>query len=239
MSYCFCDRITQLTHPTGVTPDIQTIGKGLNGGYQALSAVLISERVVDGLRAGSGSFANGQTFQCHPAAAAAGLAVQNIFESDNVIQNCAERGAQVSKVFCYYASKTDSVQLKSALERELGNHPNVGEIRGRGLFQSIEFVADRATKSTFPADVPLSNMLNDAIFDRGALVYSGFGKGTADGIVGDHILLSPPLNITSEQIDEMVIAVRDGVKDVFSRAEVVQAAALAKPWLPVETGNRT
>ncbi|KAK4941675.1 hypothetical protein LTR10_018414 [Elasticomyces elasticus] len=199
----------------GVTPDIQTIGKGLNGGYQALSAVLISEKVIAGLRNGSGSFANGQTFQCHPAAAAAGLAVQTIFESDNVIENCAKRGKE----------------LTAALEKAVGNHPNVGEIRGRGLFQSIEFVADRKTKSTFPVNLPLSNMLNDTIFERGALVYSGFGKGTADGVRGDHILLSPPLNITSEQVDEMVYAVKAGIENVFSRPEVVEAAALAEPWV--------
>lgn len=80
----------------GVTPDIETIGKGLNGGYQALSAVLISEKVVAGLRGGSGAFANGQTFQCHPAAAAAGIAVMEVFKTDNVVENCAKRGNEVS-----------------------------------------------------------------------------------------------------------------------------------------------
>lgn len=89
-------RRTKLRPYTGVVPDIQTIGKGLNGGYQALSAVLMSERVVTGLRSGSGCFANGQTFQCHPAAAAAGLAVMSIFESEAIVQNCAKRGAEVS-----------------------------------------------------------------------------------------------------------------------------------------------
>ena len=74
-------------------------------------------------------------------------------------------------------------------------------------------------------------MLNDAIFERGVLVYSSFGKGTADGVRGDHILLSPPLNITSEQVDEMVYAVKAGIEDVFSRPEVVKAADLAEPWV--------
>lgn len=78
-------------------PDIQTIGKGLNGGYQALSAVLISQGVVDGLKRGSGAFANGQTFQCHPSAAAAGAAVMSVFESDDVVGQCAKSGAYVSR----------------------------------------------------------------------------------------------------------------------------------------------
>ena len=80
----------------GIVPDIQTIGKGLNGGYQALSAVLIQQHVVEGLRGGSGAFANGQTFQCHPAAAAAGVAVMSVFEEDQIVATCAKRGSEVS-----------------------------------------------------------------------------------------------------------------------------------------------
>lgn len=72
------------------------MGKGLNGGYQALSAVLMQPHVVEGLRGGSGAFANGQTFQCHPAAAAAGAAVLSIFETDDIVSTCAKRGAEVS-----------------------------------------------------------------------------------------------------------------------------------------------
>lgn len=79
----------------GVVPDIQTVGKGLNGGYQALSAVLMQSHVVEGLRGGSGAFANGQTFQCHPAAAAAGIAVLSVFESDEIVSTCAKRGNEV------------------------------------------------------------------------------------------------------------------------------------------------
>jgi adenosylmethionine-8-amino-7-oxononanoate aminotransferase len=187
-----------------VVPDIQTIGKGLNGGYQALSGVLISQRVVDGLRHGSGAFANGQTFQCHPAAAAAGIAVLGVMESDDLIATCAKRGAK----------------LRSALVQAVGSHPNVGDIRGRGLFQSIEFVTDHATKGTFPASLPLSKMLDNAIFKRGVSVYSGFGKGTADGVVGDHILFSPPLNISSEEIQELVDAVKEGIEEVFASKDV-------------------
>ena len=74
---------------------------------------MISDKVFSVLKAGSGAFANGQTFQCHPAAAACGLAVMSVFEQDNVIENCAKRGAE----------------LKSTLINAVGDHPNVGEIR--------------------------------------------------------------------------------------------------------------
>ncbi|ORX36244.1 aminotransferase class-III [Kockovaella imperatae] len=195
----------------GVSPDIQTIGKGLNGGYQALSAVLINERVVDGLRQGSGAFANGQTFQCHPAAAAAGLEVLKIFEEEDVVNTALKRGAE----------------LRSLLIQELGSHPNVGDIRGRGLFQSLEFVANKETKETLPANIPISMLLDNAIFERGALIYSGFGKGTADGYRGDHILMAPPLNISSAEVKELVDAIKGGVEEVFSRPEVVAATRAA------------
>ena len=66
----------------------------------------------------------------------------------------------------------------------------------------------------------MASRLDDAVFRHGVSVYSGFGKGTADGIVGDHILFSPPLNISSEEIDELVEAVRKGIDVVFSSDEV-------------------
>jgi hypothetical protein len=96
-----CLGVGRWVHPivpsliSGVVPDIQTVGKGLNGGYQALSAVLMQSHVVEGLRGGSGAFANGQTFQCHPAAAAAGVAVLSVFESDDIVATCAKRGNEV------------------------------------------------------------------------------------------------------------------------------------------------
>lgn len=92
---------------------------------------------------------------------------------------------------------------------------------------SLEFVLSRQTKATFPRSLPLAALLDDAIFSRGALVYSGFGKGTADGIVGDHILLSPPLSITSSEVELIVQAVKQGVEDVFSSERVMEVVRQA------------
>ena len=117
----------------------------------------------------------------------------------------------------------DPHQLRHALETAVGSHPHVGEIRGRGLFLSLEFVKDRNTKATFPRELPLATMLDNAIFERGALIYSGFGKGTADGIVGDHILLSPPLNISSEEVQELVKAIKGAIDEVFALPQVQSA----------------
>jgi adenosylmethionine-8-amino-7-oxononanoate aminotransferase len=110
--------------------------------------------------------------------------------------------------------------LRKRLIEEFGDHPHVGEIRGRGLFLSLEFVKDKKSKSTFTKSLPLAAMLDNAIFARGVSVYSGFGKGTADGVVGDHILFSPPLNISSEEIEELVQGVKGGMEEVFASEEV-------------------
>ncbi len=98
--------------------------------------------------------------------------------------------------------------------------------RGRGLFLSIEFVTDQKTKGTFPKSLPLASLLDNAIFARGVSVYSGFGKGTADGVVGDHILFSPPLNISSSEITELVEAVRGGIEEVFGTQEIQEILSM-------------
>ena len=121
-------------------PDIQTVGKGLNGGYQALSAVLMQQRIVDGLKSGSGAFANGQTFQCHPAAAAAGIAVLSVFDSDNIVGVCAKRGAEVRQPTRFFYLSLSSTQLRRSLLESVGEHPNVGEIRC--VDQRLDILAD-------------------------------------------------------------------------------------------------
>lgn len=105
----------------GVVPDIQTIGKGFGGGYLPIAGVLIGEHVVDTLDKGTGVFRHGQTYQGHPVACAAALAVQKIIQEQNLLENVRAMGAL----------------LESELKRRLKDHPNVGDIRGRGLFWGV------------------------------------------------------------------------------------------------------
>ena len=94
------------------------------------------------------------------------------------------------------------LKLHSALKRELSQHPNVGDIRGRGLFQGIELVEDRETKKTFSPSKSISKKIKDLTFDSGLICYPM--SGTRDGINGDHILLAPPYIIDDNQIGEVV-----------------------------------
>ena len=169
-----------------VIPDILCIAKGLGAGYQPIGAMLCSSRIYDAIKHGSGFFQHGHTYIGHPVATAAGLAV---------VTALLDRGL-IDKV------KTMGDKLSFALKKELGQHPNVGDIRGRGLFQGIELVEDRETKKPFAPSLAISKKIKDLTFKAGLICYPM--SGTRDGINGDHILLAPPYIINDSQIDEVV-----------------------------------
>ncbi|KAI9721285.1 MAG: hypothetical protein M1812_002447 [Candelaria pacifica] len=172
----------------GVVPDIQTIGKGLGGGYVPVAGILINRRVVDALTAGTGSFVHGQTYQGHPVACAAAAAVLSIITETSMMANVNGM----------------SRLLFSLLNQRLGKHPNVGDIRGRGLFVGIEFVQDKATKKPFDPKAKVAAAIQSKGHEPGYEISLYPGNGTVDGRAGDHILLAPPYNITREDVEEMV-----------------------------------
>jgi adenosylmethionine-8-amino-7-oxononanoate aminotransferase len=170
----------------GVVPDLLTIAKGLGGGYQPIGAVLAQGRIVDAFRQGSGLFQHGHTYLGHAVACAAALAVQRVIQRDGLLVQVRERGAQ----------------LQAALRRTFGEHPNVGDIRGRGLFWGMEFVADRASQQWFDPALKLHTRLKAAAMREGLMVYPM--GGTVDGRCGDHVLLAPPFISTTDDIEQIV-----------------------------------
>jgi adenosylmethionine-8-amino-7-oxononanoate aminotransferase len=177
----------------GVVPDLMTIAKGLGGGYQPVGAVLLSGAIFDAFARGSGFFQHGHTYMGHPMAAAAGLAVQEVIRRDNLLANVKAMGGR----------------LDERLRQRFGNHHHVGDIRGRGLFQAIELVADRATKDTFDPALKLNARIKRQAMDRGLMVYPM--GGTIDGARGDHVLLAPPFIVTPTEIDTIVERLGDAV----------------------------
>ena len=169
-----------------VIPDILCIAKGLGAGYQPIGAMLCSSKIYDAIKHGSGFFQHGHTYIGHPVATAAGLAVVNALLDRGLIEQVKKMGDKLSL----------------ALKKELGQHPNVGDIRGRGLFQGIELVEDRETKKPFAPSLAISKKIKDLTFKAGLICYPM--SGTRDGINGDHILLAPPYIINDSQIDEVV-----------------------------------
>ena len=182
----------------GVAPDIQAIAKGLGGGYQPIGAVLVSDRVVEPIRQGSGAFQHGHTYLAHPVACAAALAVQQVIHEDGLLDLVTHRGAL----------------LEQRLTERLGNYRHVGDIRGRGLFRGIELVADRATRSPFDPALKLHARIKAAAFARGLACYPS--GGTMDGVRGDHVLLAPPYIISPDEIDIVVDRLGSAIDDALS-----------------------
>ncbi|WP_419899223.1 aspartate aminotransferase family protein [Roseomonas sp. USHLN139] len=170
----------------GVSPDIQTIAKGLGGGYQPIGAILAQGRIVEALAAGSGAFKHGHTYQAHPVACAAALAVQRIIRDDNLLANVQAMGAR----------------LEAALQDRFGNHAHVGDIRGRGLFWALEFVEDRGSRKTFAPERKVNEAVKDAAMAAGVMIYPM--GGTIDGRQGDHVIVAPPYIARPDDIDAIV-----------------------------------
>jgi adenosylmethionine-8-amino-7-oxononanoate aminotransferase len=169
-----------------ISPDIMTIAKGLGGGYQPIGAVLLGQHVFDAFANGSGSFQHGHTYIGHPMACAAALAVQQVIARDGLIDNVRVTGAR----------------LKQRLGDRFGNHPHVGDIRGRGLFMAIELVEDRSTKTPFEPGLKLHARIKREAMQRGLMVYPM--GGTIDGARGDHVLLAPPFIVNEAVVDTIV-----------------------------------
>jgi adenosylmethionine-8-amino-7-oxononanoate aminotransferase len=170
----------------GVAPDIQAVAKGLGGGFQPIGAMLASSRIIDALRRGCGAFQHGHTYLAHPMACAAALEVQRIIREERLLERVNTLGQL----------------LEQRLIERFGNHKYVGDIRGRGLFQAIELVADRATKRPFDPSLKLHDRIKQAALENGLACYPV--GGTIDGRNGDHVLLAPPYIATASDIDMIV-----------------------------------
>ncbi|KAL5351075.1 hypothetical protein ACLOAV_004650 [Pseudogymnoascus australis] len=152
------------------TPYLQMIAKGLGGGYQPIAGVIIGKEVIAVVGSGTGGFIHGQTYQAHPVACAASLAVQRIIRREGLLPNVQKQG----------------VYLSQLLQNKLGSHRNVGDIRGKGLFWGIEFVQNKETKVPFRKALNVANKISEmALKDFKITLYPG--QGTENGVDGDHI----------------------------------------------------
>ena len=168
-----------------IEPDILCIAKGLGAGYQPIGAMLCSKDIYDRLGKGSGFFQHGHTYMGHPVACAAGLAVLKAILNRKLLSSINNK----------------SNQLFSCLKTQL-EHPNIGDIRGRGLFIGIEIVKNIETKKPFDPNLKVAASIKNAAFEAGLICYPM--SGTRDGKWGDHILLAPPFIINESQIIELV-----------------------------------
>ena len=179
-----------------VVPDIVTAAKGVSGGYAPLAVLIATDEVVGELEAAGTPFVAGHTYSQNPVVAAAGIAVVSYIQKHGLVAAAAERGSQ----------------LLAGLRELVAKHPIAGEARGMGLMLGIELVSDQATKQPFPVEAGVAHRLARACIAEGVAVYPG--QGGADGLVGDHVLVTPPMTITAGQVDELVAAIDRGLSRV-------------------------
>ena len=189
----------------GIAPDMLTVAKGLGAGYQPIGALLIAEKIHRAIERGSNVVMHGHTFTGHPTACAAALATQQEIRDRDLLSNVKRQGDA----------------LRAALAARFGSHPNVGDIRGRGLFMALEFVADRRTKQPFDPALKINAKIKDVGMENGLICYPA--GGLVDGKSGDHVMLATPFIIDASHVDEIVDKLGRTV-DTVLRDVMVQAA---------------
>jgi adenosylmethionine-8-amino-7-oxononanoate aminotransferase len=177
----------------GVVPDILCTAKGLSGGYAPLSAMICRKPIADvfwGPVSENPGFVEGHTFEGNPISCAAGLAVlQEILERD-LCGNARKQGEH----------------LRAGFQRLADKYGVIGDIRGKGLLQGIEFVRDRRTKERFAANPGFGVRVGRRALQNGLLCR-----------FDPHwIAFGPPLISTTEQIEEMVALLDRSLGEVLA-----------------------
>jgi len=184
-----------------IKPDLVSLAKALSSAYQPIGAVLISQEIFDAVSKFSdnyGAFGHGFTYSGHPVPCAVSLEALKIYKERDIC-------AQVKKVIPVFQDG-----LKS-----LADSPIIGEVRGVGLVMAIEFAANKVTCESFPAKWAVGTHFGGQCALRGMLVR----------VAGDIIMISPPLIITSSEIDFMVKVAREAVKETEKYVSEKQSQA--------------
>lgn len=167
----------------GTVPDLIAISKGFGGGYVPLGAMIARDDIVEAVMAGGG-FIHGFTYAGNPLACAAGLAVLEQIETQDLTGNAARMGDLLAE------------RLQGLMQR----YPLIGDVRGKGLLTAFELMADRSTKAPLPANLNAHARLVDIAYDNGLIIYS---RRTRGGTSGDHFLICPPLIVDEAQLDDI------------------------------------
>jgi len=181
----------------GFEPDILVLGKGIGGGYTALSVVMTRSELIDLIQKSTGAVIHDQTYLHAPFMTAAGLAVLEQFEKHSLVKNAANVGEYLLG------------QLRSKLE----NHENIGFITGRGLLIGLEIVENKVSKKPFDRAQKKAETFALHCFKNGLIVWPSYGQ--TPGSQGDLIQLAPPLNLTKAQADEITTLLVNNISSYF------------------------
>ena len=177
------------------TPDVLVAGKGLASGYAPLTGVFATEAIGAAID-GAGWNVMFHTFGAHPAACAAANEVLAILDEEGLVARAAQLGEQ----------------LQARLRSELADHPHVAEVRGRGLLQAVEIVADRSTLTPYPEAADMAGRVAAAALRHGVWFYAG---GT--GPVRDIVMIGPPFTLSEAQVEQIVTALAAAIDEATAR----------------------
>ena len=182
----------------GVRPDLLVAAKGATSGYWPFGFVAASGEICDGVAA-AGGFVHGFTYSHQPGAATVAREVLRILEAESLVEASASKGER----------------LAGLLRERLGDHPAVGDIRGRGLMVGVELVRDRETREAWPRSIKLVERIVRIAREHGLLLYSG--TGNANGVDGDIVLLGPPFVVTDAELGRIANGLGDALDQALAQ----------------------
>ncbi len=185
-------------------PDIIAMAKGFAAGYAPLGAMAAQRHIVDAVMA-DGGFAHGYTYAGNPLACAAGLAVLQEVQRQNLVEAAAVQGEK----------------LKAGLRELMSRYEFIGDVRGKGLLLAFELVSDRGTMAPLPAALNAHVEVVEEAYRRGLIIYS---RRTRGGLKGDHFMVCPPLTVNDAQIAEILRGL-DASLEAFARKHALAAVA--------------
>ena len=179
-----------------VTPDIIATAKGMTAGYTPLSAIIARDDMWEVLQKNHSPFKAGHTLNANAVSCAGAIAVINYILEHNLVENSRQRGEQAI------------MGLGSLMEK----HPIIGDVRGKGLMFGFELVKDQEKKIPFEAKKRVSRIFEDAAAKRGLVTYPC--TGSIEGVLGDMVLLAPPLVISESQVNDILNIIDDSLGDI-------------------------
>jgi adenosylmethionine-8-amino-7-oxononanoate aminotransferase len=179
---------------SGVVPDLVIMAKAISGGYAPLGAVLIHDRVAEAITAAGRRLDHVHTYSGHPVSCAVGVAVLDVLEREGLVAQAKVRGEY----------------LRAAVAREIEPLGVLGEVRGAGLANGVEYVRDPATREAFPESAGFARTIWEGMLERGYILPSLHYQGS--DLIGDYSYLTPAFVISEAQIDEAVSALRDTIE---------------------------
>jgi len=180
-----------------VVPDISVFAKGISSGYTPLAGMAVRDRITSIFKQKGAEFRHLYTFSANPLSCAIGNEVLRIIEEERLVSRVEELGEYMSDKL-----------------RQLLSLPIVGDIRGKGLLWSLEFVKDKQTKEPFSPEVNLKMNIIMKCLMKGVFFYPGYFEDEKGR--GDNIMFTPPFIITEEQIDHCISILNDTIKELLT-----------------------